>query len=140
MDILQKRSLKLATVLSAIILLMDSAIADNNQEKLVKDVMLSPPPGPFFKGVSSITRKKDALVAPIAPIKPVSGLYRPKANSLEFKMHSSRLKEINLKEPRQASLAAKKMSAPVMQQSIPTLSQKISDTSKNYQVPQDNTK
>lgn len=140
MDILQKLSLKLTTVLSAIILLMGSAVADNNQDELVKGVMLSPPPGPFFKGASSITSKKDALVAPIAPIKPVSNLYRQKANSLEFKMHPPKLKKTNLKEPKQVSLSAKKMIAPVMQQSIPELSQKIGDASRNYQIPQDNTK
>jgi hypothetical protein len=58
--------------------------------KTPKRIMLDPPPGPFFRGEASIASRKNALVAPVAPTKPISNLQTPeaKANSLEFKMVS----------------------------------------------------
>ncbi len=142
MDILRKGSLVVTTVVSVVILLMGNAVADINQEKLVTSVKLSPPPGPFFKGTSSIASKKDALVAPIAPLKPVSNLQRPelKANSLEFKMHPPKLKKTDFKEPKLTSPPVKKIIEPVMQQSVPKLLQKISKTPSNHQMPQSHIK
>ncbi len=142
MDILRKRLLTISTVASVIVLLMGNAVGDSNQKEVIKGMMLSPPPGPFFKGNSSITRRENVLVAPIAPTKPINDLQKPKlkANSIEFKMLSPELKKAELKKPKLISIPAKKLSAPVLQQSSPKLVQKIGEAPENYSKPQNNIK
>ena len=142
MDILRKRLLTISTVTSVIILLMGNAVGDSNQKEVTKGMMLSPPPGPFFKGSSSITSKENILVAPIAPTKPTNNLQEPelKANSIEFKMLSPKLKKAELKKPKLISIPAKELIAPVLQQNSPKLVQKIGKAPKNHSMPQSNIK
>ena len=143
MNILRKQSLLVATVAAIIILLVNNVVADNNLEKTTRGVMLSPPPGPFFKGASAIVSKKGTLVSPVAPPKPVNNLQRPepKANSLAFKMDSPKSEKIiALKEPKLTSLQAKKLIAPVMQKNAPELVQKIGQAPSNLQMPKNHLK